>query len=71
MPVRPDRRVRTARRLKVTEEHRSRRNDQAVAVDQPERFLPLARGNEAAALRHDQVHEVAGDLSLLEHGNRT
>lgn len=69
--VRPDRRVRTARRLKIAEELRSRRNDQAVAIDQPERLLPLARGNEATPLRHDQVHEVTGDLSLLEHGNRT
>jgi len=43
----------------------------AVAVDQPERLLPPARGNKAAPLRHDQVHEVTRDLSLLEHGNRT
>jgi len=71
MGVRPDRRVRTARGLKVAEEHRSRRNDQAIAVDQPERLLPLTRGNEGTPLRHDQVHEVTGDLSLLEHGNRT
>jgi hypothetical protein len=70
-PVRPDRRIGTARRLKVTEELRSRRNDQPVAVDQPERLLPPARGNKAAPLRHHQVHEVAGDPSLLEHVNRT
>jgi hypothetical protein len=57
-PVRPDRRVGTARRLKVAEEPRSRRDDQAAAVDQPERLLPLTRGNQATPLWHDQVHQV-------------
>jgi hypothetical protein len=55
----------------VAEELRSRRNDPAIAIDQPERLLPLARGNKATPLRHGQVHEVTGDLGLLEHGNRT